>query len=129
MRDAESLRPDIFGDKEIANKVKQSVTQLVSSGNAPPEIQSDTDSLVAMGVYFKDQRDAANPPKTPVTPVATESPAQVKTTEPAKRPVDFDRDEEDFIKYFQERVAGFEDFSKEDAAELVREADKEKRGK
>uniref|UniRef100_A0A6M3K6H7 Uncharacterized protein n=1 Tax=viral metagenome TaxID=1070528 RepID=A0A6M3K6H7_9ZZZZ len=129
LREAKALEPSVFGDADIAQNVETFVRQGVQQGTILPEVMDDVESLVAIGVHLKYQKDRQFPQRTAVNPTLTESPAQVKRPEPTKAPVQFDRSEQDFIHYFKDKVKGFEDFNEEKAAELVREAEKEKRGR
>jgi len=119
MREVESLRPDLFGDKEIAKQVKDYVQQGVQQGTILPEVQSDVRSLEAIGAYLKDQKTLQHPQPNPVTPVLTEAPVQVKKDIPIKEPVVWTRDEEDFIKHAIR--AGIYKDEKEAAAEYRKE--------
>ena len=99
LRDAETMEPDIFGDKEIRTQVENFVRDGVRRGTILPKVQTDTDTLIAIGVHMKYQRDKANPPKKAVAPVETESPVQVKKESPVEEPIQWTRDEEDFLDH------------------------------
>ena len=99
LREVETLRPDLFGDKEIADQVANFVKQGVQQGSVLPEVQSDANSLIAIGAYLKDQKTWQNPQPNPVQPVSTENPVQVKRDTKIQEPIVWTRDEEDFIEH------------------------------
>lgn len=99
MREVENLRPDLFGDKELAKQVGDAVRKGVKDGSFRPDVQSDATSIIAIGAYLKDQKTWQNPQPIPVTPVVGESPVQVKKDTPIEEPIVWTRDEEDFIDH------------------------------
>lgn len=125
LSEAQRSRPDLFDSPETLNQVRQTIQQGVQNKAFLPEVQSDPMSISAIALWLKDQRMQKSPPRMPVNPVQTESPTQVRKPEPGKRQVEFDRAEQDFISHVK-TLDGFKEFSDEDAAELVREAEKER---
>ena len=112
--------PDVFGDDEIIGLTRQFVDHGLKSRQLDPMIQADPNLLRHIGVGLKYERDKKNPNRTPVQPVATETPAAVKTNEPVAKTIQHSPKAQAFIDYFSD-VEGSGIESEKDAAELLEE--------